>query len=471
MTWSKTKTVVVGGVFVLAVSVAVFYAEENWRGKHAWENCKRELKAKGAVLDWDKLIPPPVPDDRNFFKAPKMAGWFVKINGSSTKNDLVSRLQSTNTILTGSIGTDTNLISNAATAMEYLAWSDQFQPDFDLIRQALKRPYARMDGDYTRPYAIPVPNFVTVRTVVQTLAQRAHCHLLLNQPEKALAELSLIYDSCRLLEGAPTGKPMTLVSAMINVAVTGLYVGIVAEGLQSHGWREPQLIALQEQFRETDLLPFVHEAYKGEQVAGCHMAESVAFGKLFNFEMVGQSSKAGWWKRIRNLKSCFYGLLPRGWVYQNMVVHARLLQPVIDSFEPVAKVVSPHKINSAMSNLEKTLENPSPFGMLAAIAIPNFTRAASTLGRNQTLVNEGQIACALERFHLAHGEYPETLAALTPQFIEKLPHDIVGGGPLHYRRTEDGKFLLYSIGWNGKDDGGAPGTQSDGDWVWQAAKK
>src|SRR5476651_1430493 len=52
---------------VLATLVAIFYTEEDWRGKRAWENCKRELEAKGAVLDWNKYIPPPVPDDQNFF--------------------------------------------------------------------------------------------------------------------------------------------------------------------------------------------------------------------------------------------------------------------------------------------------------------------------------------------------------------------------------------------------------------------
>jgi hypothetical protein len=86
------------------------------------------------------------------------------------------------------------------------------------------------------------------------------------------------------------------------------------------------------------------------------------------------------------------------------------------------------------------------------------------------MANEAQIVCALERYRLAHGEYPETLDVLAPQFIEKLPHDIIGGQPLHYRRIEGGIFLLYSVGWNETDDGGVPGTLSDpkqGDWVWQ----
>ena len=54
---------------ILATLIAIFYAEEDWRGKHAWEKCKRELEAKGMVLDWEKFIPPPVPDDQNFFMA------------------------------------------------------------------------------------------------------------------------------------------------------------------------------------------------------------------------------------------------------------------------------------------------------------------------------------------------------------------------------------------------------------------
>ena len=99
----------------------------------------------------------------------------------------------------------------------------------------------------------------------------------------------------------------------------------------------------------------------------------------------------------------------------------------------------------------------SPYSYLAGKAVPNFMKATQTLARNQTLANEAYIACALERHRFAHGQYPETLDALVPQFAGKLPHDLIGGQPLHYRRTDDGNFLLYSIGWNEKDDGGRPG--------------
>ena len=76
---------------------------------------------------------------------------------------------------------------------------------------------------------------------------------------------------CRLLEGAPTGKPMTLVAAMINVAVTGLYVDTIADGFQKHAWQEPQLAALQaaacrNQFYRHSMA----EAFKAEQSSLSH---------------------------------------------------------------------------------------------------------------------------------------------------------------------------------------------------------
>ena len=170
-------------------------------------------------------------------------------------NDLTERLKNPDTVAT---------ITNAAAAEKYLAWSDQFEPDFDLIREALKRPYARMDGNYSIPYEIPIPNFVAVRIVAQTLAQRAKCNLLLGRPEAALRDVTLLTDFSRLLKGAPTGKPMTLVAAMINVAVTGLYADTVSEGLRANEWQAAQLVVLQKQLAEIELAPLVAGAFESE---------------------------------------------------------------------------------------------------------------------------------------------------------------------------------------------------------------
>jgi hypothetical protein len=64
------------------------------------------------------------------------------------------------------------------------------------------------------------------------------------------------------------------------------------------------------------------------------------------------------------------------------------------------------------------------------------------------------VSLALRAFKLEKGHYPEKLAELTPSYIKKVPADPFGGGePMRYRRT-DKSYLLYSIGPDGKDDGG-----------------
>ena len=77
-----------------------------------------------------------------------------------------------------------HILTSFCIAPDYLKWSDQFQINFDMMREAVKRPYARMDGDYSNPLMIPIPNYVAVRAVSQTLAQRAQCLLLLGQPAR-----------------------------------------------------------------------------------------------------------------------------------------------------------------------------------------------------------------------------------------------------------------------------------------------
>src|SRR2546423_11200739 len=60
------------------ILIVVFYSGENWSGKRAWEKCKRELEARGEVLDWAAYVPASVPVEQNIFNAPRMQGWFVR---------------------------------------------------------------------------------------------------------------------------------------------------------------------------------------------------------------------------------------------------------------------------------------------------------------------------------------------------------------------------------------------------------
>ncbi len=64
-----------------------------------------------------------------------------------------------------------------------------------------------------------------------------------------------------------------------------------------------------------------------------------------------------------------------------------------------------------------------------------------------------KLAFALTAYRADQRSYPAKLADLTPKYTTRLPKDSFADGDLHYKPEGDG-YLLYSVGRNGKDDGG-----------------
>jgi hypothetical protein len=73
--------------------------------------------------------------------------------------------------------------------------------------------------------------------------------------------------------------------------------------------------------------------------------------------------------------------------------------------------------------------------------------------KSDTYLNLAHLALALAGYHHDHGCFPKKLRKLAPEYIPEVPRDLFGGGELIYKPEGDG-YLLYSVGLNGKDDGG-----------------
>ncbi|MDX1963422.1 MAG: hypothetical protein SFX18_09730 [Pirellulales bacterium] len=64
-----------------------------------------------------------------------------------------------------------------------------------------------------------------------------------------------------------------------------------------------------------------------------------------------------------------------------------------------------------------------------------------------------QIGIALELYRRENGDWPATLADLTPRFIPRIPLDPMYGGNFQYKIVE-GQPVVYSVAEDGDDDGG-----------------
>ena len=89
----------------------------------------------------------------------------------------------------------------------------------------------------------------------------------------------------------------------------------------------------------------------------------------------------------------------------------------------------------------------------------------------------GQIALACKIYRNQEGRWPENIASLVPDILEKEPVDPFTGNPYIYKLQEDG-FIVYSVGSNEKDDEGRGTfqvtklvTEKDDDWAWRESIK
>jgi hypothetical protein len=174
--------------------------------------------------------------------------------------------------------------------------------------------------------------------------------------------------------------------------------------------------------------------------------------------------------------------LPSGWLYLNDLTAARFYRErVLPLINPTERRAYPGKARAAIHDFNSA--PPRPGNLI--IRVFGLFIAPQKFARGQTDIDQARVACALERYWQIHHQYPETLAALVPDCIEKLPADIITGQPLKYQRNQDGQFVLYSVGWNETDDGGtfpkeieSPHNESfrlnwmmdseeKGDWVWR----
>ena len=174
-----------------------------------------------------------------------------------------------------------------------------------------------------------------------------------------------------------------------------------------------------------------------------------------------------------------YKVCPAGWYYLEQLNYNRMFDDwIVTGFSAPDRRVYSKMCEDNRRQMAAALSSPLilKHRVLSSLLLPALSGTITKFALAQNAVDEAVVVCALERFRLSNGKYPESLDALAPQFISKLPHDIINGEPLKYRRIDDGKFVLYSVGWNEVDDGGAiartqgsPNKVQDitqGDWVW-----
>src|SRR5260370_5377452 len=96
--------------------------------------------------------------------------------------------------------------------------------------------------------------------------------------------------------------------------------------------------------------------------------------------------------------------------------------------------------------------------ILTTLLLPAQRKVQQAGDRIEQVERNLHVAFALAAYQRDHGKYPAKLEALAPAYLQIIPDDLFTAKALIYSTTGTG-YLLYSVGVNGKDEGG----QSYGD--------
>jgi len=238
-----------------------------------------------------------------------------------------------------------------------------------------------------------------------------------------------------------------LVDTTIQVAIANLAVEVTWEALQSRGWDELRLVALQREWQAVDL--------------------TTRFTRAFEME---RASAIGWYDYARTNRSKGNNTLEEGWGLifgdGDELRFLQTMQPIIEGAHLASARGNYHTIRVAFAEAMREIQSKeTTFNKLrfptVYITLPNWQGSITSLLRYETQRQMCLTAIALKRHELKHGKLPANLAALTPEFLPSQPIDHLSGQPLTFQRLSDHRFALRSAGDNERDDGG-----TGDDLVW-----
>ena len=314
------------------------------------------------------------------------------------------------------------------------------------------------------------------------LQLRAIAELQNGQSEKAAADVKLLL----YLVGAFRSEPF-IISHLVRFAMTEIGLQPIYEGLANHQWTDPQLVELDAELAKLDFLADYQLSMRGERAMTCATIDYISQKQSYKryqelFDRMFDNDDGTTSRQLKNIvRDIGLSSMPVGWFIQNKLFIARGEQDWTTGWIfPEAHLTSPQKYRKVDQTESVFYKRATkPWNFLGKEFFPALGAMGKKTTREQISVDLARTAIALERYRLTHGEFPDSLETLAPQFIAAVPHDVIGGGPLKYRRTSDGQFILYSVGWNEKDDGGVTGHHNggsapdfeSGDWVWRYPAK
>jgi len=388
----------------------------------------RRIEQTGAPIAWRAVIPPDVPDAENAALLYQQA--FDKIILSPEDEELLSNfLSAIREPPRGKVPPPGALQALVARKAEAIA----------LLEAAAQRPRCRFPVDYSDPVTALFPHLSQMRKCARLLSVRMFVQAQRGEMSAALDTMGTSLGLCRALAAEPL-----LIGALVRYAVLGLGLDGLRASLRDRAAPTEACRRLARELSDLDVNSSFRRGLWTERTMGIW---------LFNAMRQDPKRAGGYFTdgtetEGTDMERFYRSGLGQKVLYLDEAAYLRLMSQLI-----AASALPWREQSEAGASLEAQVEQLPMHCVMTRILV--FSGAGRKRDERVAQLGLAQAALGLKAYRSAHGAYPDTLDALRQGLSWPLRQDPFTGADLVYRREGEG-FLLYSIGWDLKDDKGLP---------------
>lgn len=346
---------------------------------------------------------------------------------------------------------DTAESSGDPLTLEEIAFLNRHAETLEILRQAAARPTCRFIRDYSRPSVdMLLPEIQFFRNAARILSVSARHQVSLGAIPAALRDVISIMNISRHASSEPI-----LISGLVGLAIDSIAIDTLIDVLPFIDADNLALLKRDEIHNFLSTPPSLAKNIYGEE----------AFG-LYVFSIFGTGGFDQW-----QLASFIMDDLdvPDSIVQQDTFFNPALAayriflfpqdltayQQTMHTYQRVAESSNSYAAKqTTLKRIEDDFSSGRPKGFVTALLTPAIGKAIENVEKARMRHTTALVAIAATEFRITHDSLPEKADVLVPKLLPFLPKDVfVDKSRLRYSVKNDG-IAIYSVGPNGKDDGG-----------------
>ncbi len=308
------------------------------------------------------------------------------------------------------------------------------QEALELLHKGAAIEHSRYPVDLSKGCVALMPHLSDLRTGIMLLNLEAVVHAENDKTQSAARSIKSIFGLARSLSKEPI-----FISQLVRIACQAFAISALEYAVNRTEFSDEQLVNLSQTLVNAEDPNAMSRTFVGERCAGLSIFKMPA-------AQIPRVADGGSSSPLVVVAITLYKFA--GLADMDAAIYLDTMNDYIEALK-----LPPQKRRGAADAVEAGFVKISRIHILLYIIMPALSRATTLDVRNVAQLHTARAGLAIERYRLAAGKLPDTLAELMPTYLDAVPKDPFDGKDLRYKKLETG-FVVYSIGEDGNDDGG-----------------